>query len=77
MPGRVVSLSVDVGQRVERGDPLLAIEAIKIESTVFADEAGTVGELLVEPGAEVETKDLSLVLGRDADAAHQTAEDGS
>ncbi len=34
-----------------------------MESTVFADEAGTVTELLVEPGAEVETKDLLLVLG--------------
>ena len=70
MPGRIVSVSVEAGQAVARGDPLVAIEAMKMESTVFADEAGTVTELLVEPGAEVETKDLLLVLGPlDGDAA--------
>ena len=75
MPGRIVSVSVDAGQRVERGDPLVAIEAMKMESTVFADEAGTVAELLVEPGAEVETKDLLLVLGP-IETARQAVDDG-
>ena len=63
MPGRVVGVSVDPGQAVARGDPLVGIEAMKMETTVFAEQAGVVAEVLVEPGAQVEAKDLLVVLG--------------
>ena len=63
MPGRVVGVSVDPGQAVARGDPLVGIEAMKMETTVFAEQAGVVAEVLVEPGAQVEAKDLLAVLG--------------
>lgn len=62
MPGVVVSLLVDPGQAVEKGDPLLSLEAMKMESTLFAEEAGTVAEILVQPGKQVDTKDLLLTL---------------
>jgi pyruvate carboxylase len=63
MPGLVVTLSVVPGQPVARGDRLLSIEAMKMETAVFADRDGVVGEVLVEPGTQVDSKDLLLVLG--------------
>ncbi len=62
MPGRVVSVSVDRGARVQRGDQLVSIEAMNMETTVFAEERGVVDEVLVTPRAEIEAKDLLLVL---------------
>lgn len=44
---------VKVGQRVEAGQPLCVIEAMKVFSPVEAEGAGTVAEILVEDGAEV------------------------
>jgi pyruvate carboxylase len=62
MPGLVVSLSVEAGQRVQAGDRLLSIEAMKMETAVFAEHDGVVGEVVVGPGTQVEAKDLLLVL---------------
>ena len=60
MPGRVVGVAVDAGQVVARGDGLITIEAMKMETTVFAEADGTVAKIHVSPGDEVETKDLLL-----------------
>jgi pyruvate carboxylase len=60
MPGRVVGVAVDAGQAVSRGDGLITIEAMKMETTVFAEADGTVAEIHVAPGDEVEIKDLLL-----------------
>ena len=66
MPGTVTSLNVQVGQGVEKGEALLGIEAMKMETTIFAEVSGEVQEILVEPGDAVDTKDLLLVLGETA-----------
>ncbi len=59
MPGRVTRVLVEAGARVRRGDPLMAIEAMKMEHTITAPADGVVtvvrfaaGEL-VEEGAEL------------------------
>jgi pyruvate carboxylase len=62
MPGMVVSLSVSKGQKVKPGDRLLSIEAMKMETAVFADRAGTVSEVVVAAGTQVDTKDLLILL---------------
>jgi len=62
MPGLVVSVSVQPGERVTAGDRLLSIEAMKMETGVFAEHDGTVGEVLVAAGAQVETKQLLMTL---------------
>jgi biotin carboxyl carrier protein len=54
IPGRVVRLWVAVGDRVEAGQRLLAIEAMKMENEVRAPHAGTVRDLRVGVGALVE-----------------------
>ncbi len=65
MPGLVVSLSVAAGETVEAGDQLLTIEAMKMESTLYADTGGTVAEIVTSAGARVEAKDLLIVIDAD------------
>jgi len=62
MPGLVVSVAVRPGQAVERGDLLVAIEAMKMETAVRAERAGTVKAVAVTPGTQVEAKDLLVEL---------------
>ncbi len=62
MPGLVVSLSVAKGDKVEAGDRLLTIEAMKMETAVYADRDATVKEIVAPAGTRVETKDLLVVL---------------
>ena len=54
MPGKVLDLLVAEGARVERGTPLLVLEAMKMEHTLTAPRAGTVASLGAAVGAQVE-----------------------
>jgi len=62
MPGVVVTVTAAVGAQVSRGDTLLTLEAMKMETTVRAEAAGEVAEVLARPGQAVEAKDLLIVL---------------
>ena len=62
MPGVVSSVSVEPGQLIEKGDRLLVLEAMKMQSTVYANHSGKVKQILVTPGQQVETKDLLMVI---------------
>ncbi|CAA7623108.1 pyruvate carboxylase [Magnetospirillum sp. SS-4] len=62
MPGLVVSVAARPGQEVEKGDLLVAIEAMKMETAVRAERAGTVASVAVTPGTQVEAKDLLVVM---------------
>ncbi len=63
IPGRVVRLWVAEGEKVERGQRLLAIEAMKMENEIRAPQAGIVEGVRVEVGARVEREDELLSLG--------------
>jgi pyruvate carboxylase len=62
MPGTVASVAVSVGQRVARGDVVATLEAMKMEAAVRAEIDGEVAEVLVQPGMQVDPKDLMIVL---------------
>ena len=62
MPGLVVSLAVAKGDEVEAGQRLLTIEAMKMETALYAENAGTVNEVVAAAGTRVDAKDLLLVL---------------
>ncbi len=62
MPGSVATVAVSAGARVARGDLLLTLEAMKMETAVRAELAGEVAEVLARPGQSVEAKDLLVVL---------------
>jgi 3-methylcrotonyl-CoA carboxylase alpha subunit len=53
MPGRIVSLSVTRGQSVKQGQPLLALEAMKMEHSLIAPFDGSVAELYAAIGDQV------------------------
>lgn len=54
MPGLVVRVAVEVGQAVEKGAPLVSVEAMKMENDVRAPCAGEVRRIAVAPGTVVE-----------------------
>jgi pyruvate carboxylase len=62
MPGLVVAVTAHEGDRIARGDRLLSIEAMKMETGVFADRDGVVKEVIVGAGTQVDTKQLLMVL---------------
>jgi biotin carboxyl carrier protein len=63
MPGRVVSVSVAVGDAVTAGQELLVVEAMKMQNELRAPRAGTVERLAVAAGQTIELGDLLAVLG--------------
>ncbi len=56
MPGRVVSIAVEVGMTVGRGDVVAVLEAMKMESSITAPHSGIVSEILVGAGQAVTTR---------------------
>ena len=62
MPGVIATVAVAAGQPVKPGDMLCTIEAMKMETGLYADKAGTVKALHVHPGAQVDAKDLLIEL---------------
>ena len=53
MPGKIVAVQVAKGAKVTKGTPLLVMEAMKMEHTVYAPDDGTVDELLYAVGDQV------------------------
>ena len=65
MPGLIVTVAVRPGDTVTKGQKLLSLEAMKMETTVYAERDGKVAEVLVVPGTPVEAGEL---VARYADA---------
>ncbi len=61
MPGTIATVPIFVGQKLAKGDVLLTLEAMKMETTVRAEHDGTIKEVLVRPGQQVDAKDLLAV----------------
>ncbi|MCA9083052.1 MAG: pyruvate carboxylase [Planctomycetaceae bacterium] len=62
MPGMVVSVAVQPGDSVRKGQKLLVLEAMKMETMLNAEQDGKVAEVLVKSGSQVETGDLLIVM---------------
>lgn len=63
MPGVVSTVAVSQGQNVKAGDVLLSIEAMKMETALRAERDGSIAEVLVRPGEQIDAKDLLVVFG--------------
>ena len=61
MPGTIATVSVHIGQKLVRGDVLMTLEAMKMETTVRAEHDGRIKEILVKPGLQVDAKDLLII----------------
>ncbi|MCB1886371.1 MAG: pyruvate carboxylase [Rhodocyclaceae bacterium] len=62
MPGMIATVSVKPGQKVKKGDPLLSLEAMKMETLLTAPEDGTIAAIHVKPGETVQAKELLVEL---------------
>mgnify|MGYP006292111863 FL=1 len=62
LAGKVVSITVEVGDSVEEDDEIMVLEALKMETSVYASAEGKVKEIQVKPGDQVEEDDLLMVL---------------
>jgi pyruvate carboxylase len=62
IPGLVTALAVSVGAKVAKGDKLLTLEAMKMQTTIYAPADGVVDEIAVANGDALESKDLILKL---------------
>jgi pyruvate carboxylase len=62
IPGAITSVAVAMGENVKAGDRLLVMEAMKMQTTVYAPIDGKVQELLAHIGDTVEAKDLLAVI---------------
>lgn len=60
MPGLIVSIPVDEGQKVEKGDVLLVLESMKMQNELKSPRTGNVSRLRVKPGDRVEQKETLL-----------------
>ena len=62
MPGKILSVKVNVGDSVNSGDLVLMLEAMKMENEVFATASGKVTEIRVKSGDNVSTGDVLMVI---------------
>jgi len=60
MPGLVSSIAVQTGQHVNDGDVLLTIEAMKMETSIHSERAGTIKAIVAPVGTQIDAKDLLL-----------------
>ena len=62
IPGLIAAITVSVGQKVAKGDKLLMMEAMKMQTTVYASADGVVDTVNATLGETVESKDLLIKL---------------
>ena len=60
MPGMVVSIPVEEGQEIEKGQVILILESMKMQNELKAPRAGTIGRIRVKPGESVEQRQILL-----------------
>ena len=62
MPGNILKINVSAGQKVNEGDVLIVLEAMKMENEITATKAGTVAQVAVTKGQVVETGSPLVVI---------------
>ncbi len=62
MPGKILHIHCKEGQRVEAGQPLLTIEAMKMENEIRSPNSGVIEKIAVESGQKIETGGLLVTL---------------
>ncbi len=58
MPGTVIDIKIEEGKKVEKGDAMFILSAMKMEMVVQAPVAGTVKKIFVSKDSRIEGNDL-------------------
>ena len=61
MPGLIAQIDASVGEKVIRGQSLLTIEAMKMQTNIRAEFDGVIKEILLDPGQQVDAGDLLII----------------
>ena len=62
-PGMVAAVAVELNQPVKKGDRLATMEAMKMQTTIYAPMDGKITQKLAQPGLVVDAKELLFVIG--------------
>lgn len=65
MPGSIVKVIVEKGQKVSEGQPLIIVEAMKMETTLYSSVDGIVTELDARQGGQVNTDRLLILIEKE------------
>lgn len=63
MPGKITRVTVNKGDAVKKGQPLVIMEAMKMEYTLEADRDGEITDVTVQPGRQVGLGELLIRVG--------------
>lgn len=62
MPGSIVKVEVEIGQEINEGEPLIILEAMKMETTLYSSITGIVTEVNVKAGEQVPADKVLIVV---------------
>ena len=62
MPGKVVRVMAAIGDKVQMGDGIVTVEAMKMQNEMKATKAGTVKEVRIDAGATVNAGDVLVII---------------
>lgn len=65
MPGSIVKVLVESGKQVTEGEPLIIVEAMKMETTLYSSIDGKVTELNVQAGEQVDSDKILLIVEKE------------
>jgi len=63
IPGVILDIAVKIGDRVETGQTVVIIEAMKMENNLVSNINGIIREIRVQKGAKVKTGDIIMIIG--------------
>jgi biotin carboxyl carrier protein len=64
MPGKIVELLVEVNTRVKEGEPILILEAMKMQNEIISTVSGKIQKIQVKPGDSVSKDEVLLEIER-------------
>lgn len=62
LPGKILDVKVNIGDKVAEGDELCSIEAMKMENPILSPVAGTIKEASISKGQSVKANDVLFVI---------------
>jgi acetyl-CoA/propionyl-CoA carboxylase, biotin carboxylase, biotin carboxyl carrier protein len=65
MPGSIVKIEVEKGQKVSEGDPLIIVEAMKMETTLYSSIDGIVTEVNVKASEQVDSDKVLMIIEKE------------
>ena len=62
MPGIILKIFVEVGQTIKKGDPIILLESMKMETSIPSPESGTIAAINTEVGTNITNQTIIMLL---------------